>query len=184
MQSLNLWGLNLLTPAPGSVFYVVASIMCSDASLPAISNLSSNVMLIRNNVSCQLTCITSWRLVVLYSGFLPPSKNMHVGLTGDSEIVLRSECGCLSRLSLCGLWWRPVQGEPRLSPDDRWDRLQPPRDPTDGLSVYRKWMDGWKTTFKWNHISSLKHSSSIMVLLSFTAVQLMKQWIPIYNSES
>jgi len=40
--------------------------------------------------------------------------------------------------------WRPVQGVPRrLSPDDRWDRLQPPRDPTDGLSGYRKWMDGW-----------------------------------------
>jgi len=32
---------------------------------------------------------------------------------------------------------------PRLSPDDRWDRLQPPRDPTDRLSGYRKWMDGW-----------------------------------------
>jgi len=40
-------------------------------------------------------------------------------------------------------WW-PVQGVPRFSPDDRWDRLQPPRDPTDGLSGYRKWMDGWK----------------------------------------
>ena len=25
---------------------------------------------------------------------------------------------------------------------DRWDRLQPPRDPTNGLSGYRKWMDG------------------------------------------
>jgi len=25
-------------------------------------------------------------------------------------------------------------------PDDRWDRLQPPHDPTDGLSGYRKWM--------------------------------------------
>jgi len=30
----------------------------------------------------------------------------------------------------------------RLSPDDCLDRLQPPRDPTDGLSGYRKWMDG------------------------------------------
>ena len=84
-----------------------------------------------------------------YSGFLPPSKNMHVRLIGDSKIVLRSECecvcGCLSLLSLCGpvMDWRPVQGVPRLSPDDRWDRLQPPRDPTDGLSGYRKWMDGW-----------------------------------------
>ena len=37
--------------------------------------------------------------------------------------------------------WRPVQGVPILSPDDRWDRLQPHRDPTDGLSGYRKWMD-------------------------------------------
>jgi len=26
-----------------------------------------------------------------YSGFLPPSKNMHVRLIGDSKIVLRSE---------------------------------------------------------------------------------------------
>jgi len=39
--------------------------------------------------------------------------------------------------------WRSVQGVPRLSPDDRWDRLQPPRDPTHGLSGNRKWMDGW-----------------------------------------
>ena len=56
-----------------------------------------------------------------------------------------SVCGCLSRLSLCGpvMDWRPVQGLPRLLPDDRWDRLQPPRDPTDGLGGYRKWMDGW-----------------------------------------
>jgi len=38
--------------------------------------------------------------------------------------------------------WRPVQGVPRLSPDDCWDRLQPPRDLTEGLSGDRK-MDGW-----------------------------------------
>jgi len=45
---------------------------------------------------------------------------------------------------LCGpvMDWGPVQGVPRLSPDDRWDRLQPPCDPTNGLSRYRKWMDG------------------------------------------
>jgi len=70
---------------------------------------------------------------------------MHVRLIGVSKIVLRSErvCGCLPHLSLCGpvMDWRPVQGEPRLSPDDRWDRLQPARDLTDGLSGYRKWMD-------------------------------------------
>jgi len=55
-----------------------------------------------------------------------------------------SVCGCLSGLSLCGpvMDWRPVQGVARLSPCDRWDRLQPPRDPTDGLSGYREWMDG------------------------------------------
>jgi len=38
--------------------------------------------------------------------------------------------------------WQPVQGVPRLSPEDCWDRLQPPRDPTDGLSG-RIWMDGY-----------------------------------------
>jgi len=70
------------------------------------------------------------------------SENMHVRLIGVSKIVLRSECerecDCLS---LCGpvMDRRPVQGVPRLSPNDRWDR--PPRDPTDGLSGYRKWMD-------------------------------------------
>ena len=64
------------------------------------------------------------------------------------KIVLRSEservCGCLSRLSLCGpvMDWRSVQGVPHLSPDDRWDRLQPPRDPTDGLDgIENGWMD-------------------------------------------
>ena len=31
-------------------------------------------------------------------------------------------------------------GLPRLSPDKCWDRLQPPRDPNDWLSGYRKWM--------------------------------------------
>ena len=53
-----------------------------------------------------------------------------------------SVCGCLSRLSLCGpvMDWRPVQGTPRLSPDDCWDRLQPPRDPTDGLDGIE---NGW-----------------------------------------
>ena len=79
-----------------------------------------------------------------YSGFFPPSKDMHVRLIGDSKIVLISECVC-GCLSLCGpvMDWRPVQGVPHLSPDDRWDRLQPPCDPTDGLRGYRKWMDGF-----------------------------------------
>jgi len=73
---------------------------------------------------------------------LPPvQKNMHVRLIGVSKLSLGvSLHGCLS---LCGpvMDWRPVQGEPRLSPDDRWDRLQPPRDPTDGLSRYRRRME-------------------------------------------
>ncbi|KAM4530827.1 myosin binding protein Ca isoform 3-T3 [Odontesthes bonariensis] len=39
--------------------------------------------------------------------------------------------------------WRPVQGVPCLSPIDRWDRLQPPCDPTDGFSsIENGWMDG------------------------------------------
>jgi len=96
--------------------------------------------------------LSVWSLYVLpvyawvlsrYSGFLPPPKSMHVRLIGDFKLSLGvsvSVCGCLSRLSrlsLCGpvMDWRPVQGVPRLSPDDRWDRLQPPRDPTDGLTV-------------------------------------------------
>ena len=66
---------------------------------------------------------------------------MHVRLIGDSKLSLGvsvSVCGCLSRLSLCG----PVQGVPRLSPNDRWDRLQPPRDPTDRLDgIENGWMD-------------------------------------------
>ena len=49
----------------------------------------------------------------------------------------------LSLVKLTVMDWRPVQGVPRLSPDDRWDRLQPPHDLTDGLSGYRKWMDEW-----------------------------------------
>jgi len=58
------------------------------------------------------------------------------------KIVLRSEC---ERVWLFVSVW-PCDGLATcpgcISPDDRWDRLQPPRDPTDGLSGYRKWMDG------------------------------------------
>ena len=69
-----------------------------------------------------------------YSDFLPPSKDMHVRLIGDSKMSLGvsvSMCGCLSRLSLCGpvMDRRPVQGVPCLSPNDRWDRVQPPPRP-------------------------------------------------------
>ena len=37
--------------------------------------------------------------------------------------------------------WRPVQGEPRLSPNDSWDRLQPRRDPElDKVGIKYGWI--------------------------------------------
>ena len=89
-----------------------------------------------------------------YSRFLPPSKNMHVRLIGDSKLSLGvsvSVCGSLSRLSLCGpvMDWPPVQGVPRLSPDESWGRLQPPCDPTDEWDgIENGWMDGWMDGWK------------------------------------
>ena len=46
------------------------------------------------------------------------------------------------RLSLCGpvMDWRPAQGEPHLSPNDSWDRLQPPRDPKLEAGTETGWM--------------------------------------------
>ena len=80
-----------------------------------------------------------------YSGFLPPFKNMHVRSIGVSKIVLRSVCVWLFVLfvSFVSVWPcdEPAQGVPRLSPDDCWDRPQPPCNPTNWLSGYRKWMD-------------------------------------------
>ena len=58
--------------------------------------------------------------------------------------------------------WRPVQGVPRLSPDDCWDRLQPPRDPTDGLTVQK--MDGWMD-LRW-----LESNYTVMKCHKFTVV--------------
>jgi len=77
---------------------------------------------------------------------------MHDRLTGDSKLswgVSMSMDGCLSCLSLCGpvMDWRPVRGVPRLSPNDSWNRLQPPPRPCIWLSRYRKWMG----RSKWNH---------------------------------
>ena len=58
---------------------------------------------------------------------------MHVKLIGVSKLTLAvtvSLDGCLSHLSVCGLVidWPPVQGVPRISPSDSWDRLLPPHD--------------------------------------------------------
>ena len=74
-------------------------------------------------------------------------KNMHVRLIGDSKLTLGMSVtmnGCLSHLSLCCpvMDWRPVQGVPRLLPNDSWDMLQPVLWPWVRLSGYRKWMDG------------------------------------------
>jgi len=44
---------------------------------------------------------------------------------------------------LVSMWpWQPAQSVPCLWPSDSWERLQSPRDPTVGISEYRKWMDG------------------------------------------
>jgi len=55
--------------------------------------------------------------------------------------------GCLSHLSPCGpvMDRRPVQGVPCLSPNDNWDKLQPPGVV---LSRYRKSMDGCIESYK------------------------------------
>ena len=71
--------------------------------------------------------------------------------------------GCRISFSLykihCALWWtsRPVQGVPRLSPDDHWDRLQPPRDPTDRLdSIENGWMEDSLHCKELNCLSKLR----------------------------
>ena len=62
-------------------------------------------------------------------------------------------CACVVVCHVClyvALWWPHrgrTQGVPRLLPEDCLDRLQPPRDPTDGLSG-RKWMDELKCQVK------------------------------------
>lgn len=43
-------------------------------------------------------------------------------------------------------WW-PVQGEPRLSPLDSWDRLQPPCDPYWKSGSGNRWM--YSNMIKW-----------------------------------
>ena len=50
-----------------------------------------------------------------YSGFLPPSKNMHVRLIGDSKLSLGVSVSVGDCLSLCGpvMGWRPVPASPR-----------------------------------------------------------------------
>ena len=67
---------------------------------------------------------------------------MHVRLISDSKLSLAMSVSVDGCVSLCGpvMDRRPVQAVPRLSPNDSCDRLQPPRDPTVGLSGYRRKM--------------------------------------------
>ncbi|XP_075308222.1 serine/threonine-protein kinase OSR1b isoform X2 [Odontesthes bonariensis] len=80
-------------------------------------------------------CVGSLRVLRL-----PPTvqKIMHVRLIGISKLSVGVSVSVHGCLSLCGpaMDWRPVQGVPRLSPIDCWDRLQAPRDPTDGFSDF------------------------------------------------
>ena len=81
-----------------------------------------------------------------YSSFLPLSQKITCMSVGDSKLSLGVSVtvhSCVSRFSLCGsvMDWRPVQGVPRLSSNDSWDRLQRPARPEIGLSGYRRWID-------------------------------------------
>ena len=49
---------------------------------------------------------------------------------------------------------------------DRWDRLQPPRDQTDRLSGYRKWMDGKCRSSVWKSKSTPTASTGIKMVTS------------------
>jgi len=76
--------------------------------------------------SLHVLLIYAW-ILSRSSGFLPPSKNMHVRLIGDSKLSFGVNVIMHCCLSLCGpvMDWRPVQGVLCLSPGDSWDRLQP-----------------------------------------------------------
>ena len=59
---------------------------------------------------------------------------MHVRLTVDSTLTVGLSVSMAGCWSLCGpvMDWQPVQGGPRLLPNDSWDRLQLPHDPEFG----------------------------------------------------
>ena len=59
------------------------------------------------------------------------TSSMHVRLIGGSKLTQEVSMSMDYCLSLCGpvMDWQPLQGEPRLSPNDSWDRLQTPCDP-------------------------------------------------------
>jgi len=86
-------------------------------------------------------------------------KNTHVRLIGDSKLSLRvwlfisfvSMWPC-DGLATCPGWTPPLARW-------LWDRLQPPRDPTDRLNWYRKWMDGWNSLI--THLKQQREYQSV-----------------------
>merc|ERR1712035_255904 len=74
------------------------------------------------------------------SSHSPKTCNLGTRLIDYSKLsvgVNVSANGCLSLCVSPAIVWRPVQGEPCLSPDGSWDRLQPPRDPHEDGAVRR-----------------------------------------------
>ena len=73
--------------------------------------------------SCGLS-VWSCMVSLCMRGFSPgtPASASDLKLSVRVSVSVNA---CVSRLSLCVpvMDWRPVQGEPRLSPDDRWDRF-------------------------------------------------------------
>ena len=64
-------------------------------------------------------------------------------------------------------WRWPIQGLPRLSPLDSWDRLQQTPATKNWISRYRKWMDGWGSLYVssrlqmlWGHLT-FPYSSNV-----------------------
>ena len=90
-----------------------------------------------------VSTVASQREGSRFDPHLEPPASSHRPKTGmlgslvTLKIILRSE---RAWLFVCGpvMDWRPVQGVSCLSPDDHGS----PRDPTVGLSGYRKRMDG------------------------------------------
>lgn len=59
-------------------------------------------------------------------GFLPQSRDMYVGLTGDSKLAVGVNVCVPLYASVRQLWDRLAKGVPRLSPNNSYDWLQHP----------------------------------------------------------
>ena len=102
-----------------------------------------------------------WKLNVLHVAvwvFSGASASSHspqpcICLISDFELIIGLSMHVHGCLSLCSpiIDWRPVQGGPRLSPNDSWDKLQYSYDDgPDGPSIKKKKkkMDGWRQTLR------------------------------------